>query len=296
VALVKVLITGASSLPGYRTVLEALSRGHEVVALHRSHPVPIEGKGLRKVSIDITDANELRDLLLRERPDVVVHMAALGDVDLCEREKELAWRTTVEPSVEVASLASRLGFFAVYLSTDYVFDGERGNYGERDVPNPVNYYGLVKLMGEAAFSTCPRYAIVRASSIYGFGPGRTNFAKYLVEKLRAGEPVKALVDQYTSPTQASLLAKAVLEIVEERMEGVFHVVGERMSRYEFAIRVAEALGLDKSLIQRAEMREMRWVARRPRDSSLNCEETRRRIKTDFHSTHVALKTLKEEIS
>jgi dTDP-4-dehydrorhamnose reductase len=137
---------------------------------------------------------------------------------------------------------------------------------------------------------------VRASSIYGFGPGRTNFAKYLVEKLRAGEPVKALVDQYTSPTQASLLAKAVLEIVEEGMEGVFHVVGERMSRYEFAIRVAEALGLDKSLIQRAEMREMRWVARRPRDSSLNCEETRRRIKTDFHSTHVALKTLKEEIS
>jgi len=293
---VKVLITGASSLPGYRTVLEALSRGHEVVALHRSHPVPIEGKGLKKVSIDVTDANELRGLLLRERPDVVVHMAALGDVDLCEREKELAWRTTVEPSVEVASLASRLGSFAVYLSTDYVFDGERGNYRERDVPNPVNYYGLVKLMGEVAFSTCPRYAIVRASSIYGFGPGRTNFAKYLVERLRAGEPVKALVDQYTSPTQASLLAKAVLEIVEERMEGVFHVVGERMSRYEFAVRVAEALGLDKSLIQRAEMREMRWVARRPRDSSLNCEETRRRIKTDFHSTHVALKTLKEEIS
>jgi dTDP-4-dehydrorhamnose reductase len=296
VALVKILITGASSLPGYRTVLEALGRGHEVVALHRSHPVPIESKGLRKVSIDVTDANELRSLLLKERPDVVVHMAALGDVDLCEREKELAWRTTVEPSVEVASLASRLGFFAVYLSTDYVFDGERGNYRERDVPNPVNYYGLVKLMGEVAFSTCPRYAIVRASSIYGFGPGRTNFAKYLVEKLRAGEPVKALVDQYTSPTQASLLAKAVLEIVEEGLEGVFHVVGERMSRYEFAIRVAEALGLDKSLIQRAEMREMRWVARRPRDSSLNCEETRRRIKTDFHSTHVALKTLREEMS
>ena len=292
----KVLITGASSLPGYRTVLEALGRGHEVVALHRSHLVPIESKGLRKVSIDVTDVNELRGLLLRERPDVVVHMAALGDVDLCEKEKELAWRTTVKPSVEIASLASRLGFFAVYLSTDYVFDGERGNYGERDVPNPVNYYGLVKLMGEVAFSTCPRHAIVRASSIYGFGPGRTNFAKYLVEKLRAGELVKALVDQYTSPTQASLLAKAVLEIVEEGLEGVFHVVGERMSRYEFAVRVAEALGLDKSLIQRAEMREMRWVARRPKDSSLNCEETRRRVKTDFHSTHVALKTLKEEMS
>ncbi len=292
----KLLITGASSLPGYRTTLEALRRGHEVVALHHSHSIPIEGERLKKVSIDITEAKGLRGLLFRERPDVVVHMAALGDVDLCERDKELAWRTTVRPSVEIASLASRLGFFAVYLSTDYVFDGERGDYREYDVPNPVNYYGLVKLMGEVAFSSCPSHAIVRASSIYGFGPGRVNFAKYLFEKLRVGEPVKALVDQYTSPTQASLLAKAVLEIVEEGMEGVFHVVGERMSRYEFAARVAEALGLDKSLIQRAEMKEMNWVAKRPRDSSLNCGETRRRIKIDFYSTHVALKTLKEELS
>ncbi len=292
----RVLITGASSLPGYRTTLEALRRGHEVVALYHSHPIPIENERLKKASIDITKAEELRGLLLEERPDVVVHMAALGDVDLCERDKELAWKTTVRPSVEISSLASKLGFFAVYLSTDYVFDGERGNYREDDVPNPVNYYGLVKLMGEVAFSSCPSYAIVRASSIYGFGPGRTNFAKYLVEKLRAGEPVKALVDQYTSPTQASLLAKALLEIVEKEMEGVFHVVGERMSRYEFAIKVAEALGLDKSLIQRAEMKDMKWVAKRPKDSSLNCDETRRRIKTDFHSTDVALKTLKEELS
>ena len=292
----KVLITGASSLPGYRTVLEALRRGHEVIALYHSHPIPIESESLKKVQIDITKVEDLRSLLSRERPDVVVHMAALGDVDLCERDRELAWRTTVRPSVEIASLASRLGFFAVYLSTDYVFDGERGDYREHDVPNPVNYYGLVKLMGEVAFSSCPSHAIVRASSIYGFGPGRTNFAKYLVEKLRAGEPVKALADQYTSPTQASLLARAILEIVEEGIEGVFHVVGERMSRYEFAVKVAEALRLDKSLIRRAEMKDMKWVAKRPRDSSLNCEETRKRLKTDFHSTDVALKTLKEELS
>jgi dTDP-4-dehydrorhamnose reductase len=293
----KVLITGASSLPGYRTALEALRREHEVIGLHHSHPIPIEDERLKKVSIDITRPGGLRRLILEEGPDVVIHMAALGDVDLCERDKALAWRTTVEPSVEIASAASRVGSFAVYLSTDYVFDGERGNYRERDVPNPVNYYGLVKLMGEIAFlSSCPSCAIVRASSIYGFGPGRTNFAKHLFEKLRAGEAVRALIDQYTSPTQASLLGRAVMEVAEGKLEGIFHVVGERMSRYEFAIRVAEALGLDKSLVQRAEMKDMRWMAKRPRDSSLSCEETRRRIKTDFHSTEVALKALREELS
>jgi dTDP-4-dehydrorhamnose reductase len=292
----KVLITGASSLPGYRTTIEALRRKHEVIGLCYSHPIPIEDERLKKVSIDITRPGDLRKLILEERPDVIIHMAALGDVDLCERDKALAWRTTVEPSVEVASAASRVGSFAVYLSTDYVFDGERGNYREDDIPSPVNYYGLVKLMGEIAFlSSCPSCAIVRASSIYGFGPGRANFAKHLLEKLRAGEPVKALIDQYTSPTQASLLGRAVMEVAEGKLEGIFHVVGERMSRYEFAVKVAEALGLDKSLVQRAEMKDMKWIAKRPKDSSLNCDETRKRIKMDFHSTEAALKALKEEL-
>ena len=292
----KILITGASSLPGYRATLEALKRGYEVVGLYYTHPIPIESEGLRKTSIDISQLDDLRRLIIKEKPDAVVHMAALGDVDLCEKDKKLAWKTTVKPSIEIASITSKMGYFPIYLSTDYVFDGEKGNYRENDVPNPVNYYGLVKLMGEVAFaSSCPSYAIVRASSIYGFGPGRTNFAKYLVEKLSRGEAVKALVDQYTSPTQATLLGEAIIEIAEERMEGIFHVVGERMSRYEFAVKTADALDLDKSLIQMAEMKDMKWLARRPRDSSLNCDETRKRIKINFHPTEAALKALKEEL-
>jgi len=86
----KILITGASSLPGYRATLEALKKGHEVVGLYYTHPIPIENKKLRKISIDISQLDDLRRLAVEERPDVVVHMAALGDVDLCERDKELA--------------------------------------------------------------------------------------------------------------------------------------------------------------------------------------------------------------
>ena len=290
---VKILITGASSLPGYRTTLEALKKGHEVIALHYKHILPIEDENLRKIYMDIAKTDELRKLILEERPDVIIHMAALGDVDLCEKDKELGWRTTVKPSIEIASLASKIKFFAIYLSTDYVFDGERGDYRENDIPNPINYYGLTKLMGEIAFQSCEKYAIVRASTIYGFGPGRTNFAKYLFEKLKKGESVKAVADQYTSPTQASLLGKAIIEIAENEIEGIFHVVGERMSRYEFAIRVAEVLGLDKSLIQKARMEEMKWIAKRPKDSSLNYEKTKSFLKTDFY--HDPFKVLREEL-
>jgi len=293
----KVLITGASSLPGYRAVLAALERGHEVVALHFSHDVPVEHPKLKTIKLDITDTVRLQDLVLKEKPEAVIHAAALGDVDECERNRELAWRVNVASTIALALAAEVVNAYVLYLSTDYVFDGERGMYSEREPPNPVNYYGLTKLMGETAVQArCSRWSIVRASSIYGMGPGRTNFAKFLVEKLSKGERVRALADQYTSPSQAALLAEAMIEILEKRMVGIFHVVGERMSRYEFALKVAEALGFDKSLISPARMEEFKWFAKRPKDSSLSFDETRSKISCDFYSTEKALETLKAELA
>jgi dTDP-4-dehydrorhamnose reductase len=292
----KILITGASSLPGYRTVLAALKHGHEVIALHFSHDIPIEHEKLRKVRLDITDTLRVQDLIFKERPQAVIHVAALGDVDECERNRELAWRVNVASTIALAQATEIVNAYMLYLSTDYVFDGERGGYSERDIPFPVNYYGLTKLMGEVAVQArCSRWGIVRASSIYGLGSGRMNFAKFLIEKLSKGERVRALVDQYTSPSQASLLAEAMVEIVERNLQGVFHVVGERMSRYEFALKVAEALGYDKSLITQARMEEFKWFAKRPRDSSLTYEETRNKLTSNFYSTEKALEILKREL-
>ena len=287
----KVVVTGASSLPGFRVALEALNRNHEVIALHKENPIPIDDPRITKVRLDIRDAAGLKKIFFENKPDVIVHAAALGDVDRCERDKKLAWDVNVNSTKVLAHHVAKYSSFLVYLSTDYVFDGEKGNYHEGDPPNPVNYYGLTKLMGEVA---CMSGTIARASSIYGFGPGRKNFAKYLVEKLEKNEPVKAITDQYTSPTQATLLAKAVLEIIEKRLTGIFHIAGERMSRYEFALKVADALDLDESLIQREVMEGMKWFAKRPRDSSLNAGATKKELKTDFYSTEKAMKTLREE--
>jgi len=291
----KILVTGASSLPGFRAVTEALGKGHRIVAVRKENPVPVEDEKVRDVRLDVTDQAALHRLLAEERPDAVLHMAALGDVDLCEKDKPLAWKVNVTATMNLVSSLSGWRPFLVYLSTDYVFDGDRGGYTENDPPNPVDYYGLTKLMGEVACSSAiSDCAIVRASSIYGLGPGRKNFAKFLIEKLSNRETVQALVDQYTSPSQATLLGKAVTEITEKRLKGIFHVTSERMSRYEFATRLAEELGFDKSLIKQASIEEMRWLAKRPRDSSLRSEATRRALDTDFYSTEKAFDTLKEE--
>jgi len=292
--MLKILVTGASSLPGYRLIREALERGHEIIGLHYSNPIPLKNEKLTKIKLDIRDTSSLSNLIINKQPEVIVHMAALGNVDQCEKDHDLAWNVTARPSMAIASIARKIGVFVLYLSTDYVFDGIRGGYKEKDPPAPINYYGLVKLVGEIASQSVDKYAIVRASSIYGFGPGRMNFAKFLINKLQNSEEVRALVDQYTTPTQATLLAKALIEIIEEKLTGIFHVTGERLSRYDFAVKVAEKLGFDKTLIKPAKMEEMNWIAKRPKDSSLNCEETRKRLKIDFHSTEYALETLKKE--
>ncbi len=291
----KILITGASSQPGFKATIEALRRGHEVIGLHRTNPIPVEHERLQKVQMDITDTIALKDLILRVRPEVVMHIAAYGDVDGCERDKQTAWSVNVRATMALAEAAEVVKAFVIYLSTDYVFDGERGNYKEDEPPNPVNYYGLTKLMGEVAvMSRCSRWAIVRTSAIYGLGPGRMNFAKFLIDRLPKGQEVRALVDQYVSPTHGTLLAEALLEIAENNRVGIFHVAGERMNRYDFAVKVAETLGFDKNLIKPAKMEEMKWFAKRPRDSSLSVEKTREALKTDFYSTERAMRVLKEE--
>ncbi len=290
-----VLLTGVSSLPGYQTAIHLLRLGYQVVGIYFKNKIRLDHQNFKLKKADITNPGLITKLVKKIQPEVIVHMAALGNVDLCETEKKLAWRTNTLASAHLARLASRYSPQFLYLSTDFVFPGKDGNYRELDPPNPINYYGLSKLGGEiATLSSNTTWAVVRASSIYGFGPGRKNFAKFLVERLSQGLKVGALVDQYTTPTQASLLAKAVCEIIERKLCGFFHVVGERMSRYEFAIKVASTLGFDRSLIQKAYVKDMKWVAKRPIDSSLNCERTRKLLKTKFYSSSIAFRVLKEE--
>jgi len=292
--MVTVLLTGLSSLPGYRTTIRLLQEGYHTVGIYHTNKVQLEHRGFKPIKADITDFKKISRIMKIIRPEIVVHMAALGDVDRCETDKEAAWRTNMAATANLARLASKYSSQFLYLSTDFVFPGKDGNYGETNPPEPINYYGLSKLGGEvAAQSSCDNWVIIRCSSIYGFGPGRKNFAKFLVERLSLGQKVKALVDQYT-PTQASLAAEAICEIIKRRLSGIFHIVGKRMSRYEFAVKVAEVLKLDKSLIQKAYIKDMSWIAKRPTDSSLDCMQTRKLLRTKFYPNSVALKILKEE--
>ncbi len=292
----KVLLTGASSSPGYKTLLELQGRGYEVVAVYNRHPINIKSELVKTVKLDLTDLGATDSLVKSTRPDVIIHMAAYGDVDGCERNKPYAWLVNVEVTKALIRASRRYGVkYFIYLSTDYVFDGEKGRYREDDTPNPVNYYGLTKLVAEEVVrSGADKYAVVRTSAIYGLGMGRKNFGKFLIEALSKGEKVRALIDQWLSPTLNTLLAKAVVEILERGFEGTYHVAGERVSRYEFAVRLARRFGFDTSLIEQARMSDFSWFAKRPKDSSLDCSVTKHALSTNFNSLNYSLDVLYQE--
>jgi dTDP-4-dehydrorhamnose reductase len=265
----RVLITGGSGLLGSKLAEIAVNRGYEVISGYVDHPPPI-GEGLK---LDLADPEEVRRRIVASEPDLVFHAAALTDVDRCEVERDLAMKINVRGTELVRDAARVFGAFIVYVSSDYVFDGNRGYYREEDPTKPVNWYGQTKLLGEEGCD-----CIARTSVIYGALParGKVNFALWLIERLRAGDEVKIVTDQLITPTLNTNLAKMMLEAGERRLEGTYHMAGAtRISRYDFAVEIARVFGLDAGLITPSRMDEMSWKAKRPLDSSLDTAKARR---------------------
>lgn len=264
----KLFITGASGLLGSRLVKVAIDTGHDVHATYNSHPV------VSRVTqfLDITDKEAVNKCLTETSPDAVIHTASLTDVDLCEEKPDLARHVNEVATQNIAQASRQVGTYLVYLSTDYVFDGQRGHYGESDDPNPINEYGRSKLAGERQIALqCQHYCIARTSVLFGWGRNyRHNFATWVHEKLGAGQQFKVVSDQYASPTLNTDLARMLIEVAESRIHGILHLAGStRVSRYEFAVMLAKQFGFNENLLTPVQAEATRWRAKRPFDSSLN---------------------------
>ena len=285
----KVLITGGSGLLGGKVAEMAQARGDEVFSGY-AHNAPGSG---RAVKFDLLDGTAISETIIRIKPEIIIHSAALTDVDRCERERELAYKINVEGTRMVSEASKRVGSFLIYISTDYVFDGSRGMYKEDDSPNPLSYYGRTKLQGEEFCDGC----IARSCVIYGSRPasGKVNFALWIINSLKANQPIHVVTDQFITPTLNSNLAARVLEAGERQLDGTYHLAGaSRMSRYDFARTVARMLDLDLSLILPCRMEDMNWEAKRPRDSSLDTSKAAKLLKEKPLSMEQAIQKLKKE--
>lgn len=237
-------------------LMEHLAGRHEVL-------------GLVRVEADITDAERVVDAITTKSPDVVIHAAAFTAVDDCERRPEVAFRVNAEGTRNLA-LACRLrGLPMLYVSTDYVFDGEKAApYEEEDAPNPINIYGRSKLQGERYVQDLlQRFWIVRTSWLFGLN-GK-NFVRTILSKAKTGEPLRVVDDQIGSPTYTVDLAEIIGKIVESGAPGIYHATNQGYcSWYGFAKEALRQAGMDHVPISPASSVELDRPARRPKNSRL----------------------------
>ncbi len=263
----KFLVTGSAGLLG-RQLARDLSESCQVYSCyHRTRPdygIP--------TPMDLSRPDQIEATISKTRPDVIFHCAAITDADACEREQDLASMINVKATETLARQAAKIKSFLVYISTDQVFDGKKGMKIESDTPGPVNHYGRTKLEGEKAVQeVSSKWCIARTSVIYGSHPERTNFLSQVASSLGSGKKYPALADQYLTPTYLPNLSRMLAEIGTRQIAGTIHLAGRtRVSRYDMARMLSEKLGLDRKLVTRAKMSDMKnWAAPRPRDSSLD---------------------------
>ena len=273
---------------GSRIAEEAIEGGHDVFSGYVNNE-PKFGKAVR---FDLRDKSRLDSIMEEVKPDVILHTAAIADVDRCELDRSLAFSINVEGTLSLAKATKRAGAFIVHISTDYVFDGIKGMYEETNIPNPVNYYGYTKLLGESCCDAVARTSVVYGSRSVG---GKDNFTLQIIKRLERGEQVKTLIDQFRSPTLDVNLARMTLEIAKRRLGGIYHLSGStRVSRFEFACKLAKLFGFDRDLILQSKMDEMKWKAKRPHDSSLSTNKSTLRLIAKPYDLDTSLRIFKKQ--
>jgi len=278
----KILITGANGFIGYYLVEQLLSKKYTVIATGKGEcRLPFtHDLNFQWLTMDFTDPFSIHDVFENIKPDVVVHAGAISKPDECEMDQMKAYLVNVEGTVQLLINSTDLKSYFIFLSTDFVFDGERGMYIEDDTPRPVNYYGRTKLEAEEAVKEYEHdWAIVRTVLVYGKNhSGHNNLLKIVREKLEKGEEYNVFDDQVRTPTYVEDLAKGIVSIIEKKATGIFHLSGKDiLTPYQMAIKTAEQLMLDSSVIKKVTAASFSQPAARPLKTGFIIDKARKEL-------------------
>jgi dTDP-4-dehydrorhamnose reductase len=263
----KVLVTGANGLLGHELIGLLLQKEFEVIATSKGpNRLNVTRGNFSYRDLDITDGMACNKILTEDRPDVIIHAAAMTQVDQCELNKIDCYNINVTATRFLIEAAKEVKARFVYISTDFIFDGLTGPYKEEDEPRPLNYYGSTKLSAEIEVmeSGLP-WSIIRTVLVIGNADStRSNIISWVKDKLTKGEKIKVVDDQFRTPTYTEDLAKGIVLVVEKNATGIYHISGkDLLTPYQIAIMTADHFHLDHSLIEKADATSFSQPALRP---------------------------------
>ena len=263
------MITGGQGLLGSALRRRFARSSFEVVSTAQK-----KQKGFVCLDLRASDAHIAR-VIHEQKPDLLIHTAAMTDVDLCEQNPKRCHRINTKAVQVLSETCLSLNAFFLHLSTDFVFDGKKGPYSEEDATGPLNRYGLSKLESEQVLkSSGLRHAIVRTCLVYGTPPPN-NFLSFLKAHLQKKE-CPLVADQVRTPTWVEHLAAGCEQIVTREIEGTFHIAGkEGLSPHDIGLTLAQHLNLSTARLKPVSSRHLHTHAPRPLKAGLNIEKARK---------------------
>ncbi|MEM4511565.1 MAG: dTDP-4-dehydrorhamnose reductase [Nanopusillaceae archaeon] len=290
----KILIVGASGLLGNYLVKLGKEKNYEIYGTYNQHEI----KETNFLKLDVRDRKKAIEIITKIKPDVVIDTHSITNVDYCELHPEECWEVNVNGTKNVVEACKILGCKLVFISTDYVFDGKKTIYTEKDKPHPINFYGRTKYICEKIIEAFDiENLIIRTSVLYGVGgSGKEPFPIWVIRNLKENNKIEVVVDQFNNPTYCGDLAKIIFTLIEKRKRGLFHVVGkDNVSRYEFAIKIAEIFGMNKKLILPITSSQLLQHAPRPKKLNLSIHKLKRVLNVETMGIEEGLKELKKEL-
>lgn len=276
----KLLITGCNGFVA-GSILDQAPAHMELHGIARTPALSDMPRHIHQ-QLDLTDQAALENLIHTIQPDVVIHTAAIANIDLCESNRVLAEKMNVGVTRTIAAACAAFGAKLVFCSTDSVFDGRKGNYSERDFPSPINEYAETKIRGEQMVmdaskeNIVARLALVMGLPVIGSG---NSFMHDTIVKLKAGEVCRFPAEEYRTPIDVITAGAALLELAESDFHGTIHLAGSTCcSRLEIGRAIAAAAGYSQELVM-ASPASMPGRARRAANACLDNNLARTILKT-----------------
>lgn len=282
----RILITGVSGLLGNNLAYYFRDK-LDVLGLYNDHPVHIDG--IEAVKCDLSNPGLFRDILEDLSPSTIIHCASLANVDQCESDKEMAHKANVIFTKSIVDAIKDKTIKMVYISSDSVYDGIKGNFTEQDDISPQNYYGLTKYMGELEALKMPDTLIFR-TNIFGWNiQDKESIGEWVLHNLKKKQSINGFNDVYFSTIYTMELARAIDVSIEKQIAGIFNCASsDSCSKYEFALKIAGRFGLDRSLINPIAVDYMDLKAKRGKNMSLNVDKIQ-------NALHYRLSTIDDSI-
>lgn len=294
----RILVVGSNGMLGQRIIHHFENKPKVELLASSAEEYSYNGDTSYTI-VDLCRRESIKNLIYDFFPDVIINTAAFTNVDLCETERETAWKVNVRGVEYLAETARIIDAHLIHISTDYVFDGKNGPYTENSKPRPISYYGRTKLASENAIRlVSPIHTIIRTNVLYGpVKMGRPDFVKWVVTNLRENKSIRIVTDQINNPTYIDDIVQAIDTIVEFKKQGIFNIGGsEFLSRYDFTHRIADYFNLDKELIKPIVTSELNQPAPRPLKSGLVILKAETMLNYKPHSLNESFRKIKKELN